>query len=130
MRTLPPPPVALDAGGVAGPPVREPNRALLLPVIHVVNTMIRRAFRTPARTALLVVNVDTSRDKARFYVTLVAATDDGDLNALDTTRELLDAAAVMLTEDARSGNGRWRKLVVRIDLEGEGVAIRHCEVSA
>jgi len=138
-RTLPPPPVRevvnqseglLQAPSVATPtPIREPARSLVLPVVHVANTMIRRAFRVRARSALLVVNVDTSRDKARFYVTLVAATEDGDLSALDTSRELLDAAGIMLVEDARSGNGRWSKLVVRIDCEGEGAAIRSCEVT-
>jgi hypothetical protein len=138
-RTLPPPPVReavnqseglQQAPSVAAPtPIREPARSLVLPVVHVANTMIRRAFRVRARSALLVVNVDTSRDKARFYVTLVAATDDGDLSALDTSRELLDAAGIMLVEDARSGNGRWGKLVVRIDCEGEGAAIRSCEVT-
>ncbi len=137
-RTLPPPPVAevapdLQRGALQQEPIatrfREPARSLVLPVVHVANTMIRRVFRAPARSALLVVNVDTSRDKARFYVTLVAATEDGDLTALDTSRELLDAAGIMLVEDARSGNGRWSKLVVRIDCEGEGAAIRSCDVS-
>jgi hypothetical protein len=136
-RTLPPPPVREPARTPSAPPValappsvREPARSLVLPVVHVANTMIRRAFHDRAPSALLIVNVDTSRDKARFYVTLVVATDDGDLTALDTSRELLDAAGIMLGEDARSGNGRWRKLVVRIDCEGEGAAIRRCEVTA
>jgi len=133
VRTLPPPPIApttTPALHPLMPAVREPARALVLPVVHVANTMVQRAFAGRARSALLIVNVDTSRDKARFYVTLVAAADNGDLAAIDTTRVLLDASGTLLAEDARSGNGRWRKLVVRIECEGEGAAIRHCEVTA
>ncbi len=138
VRTIPPPAVApvTPAAPQLEPPapqvmtVREPTRALVLPLLHVASKMIRQAFGGHARSALLIVNVDTSRDKARFYVTLVAATESGELAAVDTTRELLDAAGTMLGEDSRSGNGRWRKLVLSIDCEGEGAAIRRCEVKA
>jgi hypothetical protein len=129
MRTIPPPPVAPVAIVEKEPEVRQPSRELLLPLVYVASTIMRAALHDAARTALLVVIVDTSRDKARFYVTLVASTQDGDLLALDSTRELLDATAAMLVEDAKSGNGRWRKLAVRIDCEGQAAAIRRCEVS-
>jgi hypothetical protein len=128
LRTIPPPPVA-PAPSTEVVSLREPERTLLLPVVHAANTEILRAFERRAKKALLIVNIDTSRDKARFFVTLVAATDDGDLWALDTTRELLDATATMLVEDAGSGNGRWHKLVVRIECEGEGAAIHRCDVT-
>ena len=131
VRTLPPPPVRPSA---PPPPssrqAREPARELLLPMVHVSAGLLRRAFGGRARRGLLVVNVDTSRDKARFYVTLVGATERGELEAVDTTRELLDATGAMLAEDMRSGNARWRKLVVHLECVGEGAEIARCDVSA
>ena len=108
--------------------VREPARELVVPVVRVANEILRRATDDHAQRALLIVNVDTSREKARFFVTLVASTNDGDLAAVDTTRELLDATGAMLGEDARSGNGRWRKLVVHFDCAGADTAITRCDV--
>ena len=129
VRTLPPPAVA-PRPSAPPPATLEPSRELLLPVVQVAGDLLRRRFAEHAQRGLIVINVDTSRDKARFFVTLVGATNDGDLAAVDTTRELLDAAGAMLLEDARSGNARWRKLVVRIDLEDNSTAISRCDVSA
>ena len=96
--------------------------------MRVANDLLRRTLEDHAQRALLIINVDTSREKARFFVTLVASTDDGDLAAVDTTRELLDATGAMLGEDSRSGNGRWRKLVVHFDCAGADTAISRCDV--
>jgi hypothetical protein len=134
VRTLPPPAVAPTRPSAPPPPpdsprvVREPARELLVPLVRVANDLLRHLLEDHARRALLIVNVDTSREKARFFVTLVAATDDGDLAAVDTTRELLDATGTMLGEDARGGNGRWRKLVVHFDCAGGDTAISRCDV--
>lgn len=131
VRTLPPPPVRNSAPPSGGPPtVREPGRSLLLPLVHIASGLIRRVFREDARRGVLIVNVDTTRDKARFFVTLVGSSNDGDLASLDTTKDLLDAAGVMIGEDARSGNGRWRKLVVHIECVGDGAEVSRCDVSA
>jgi hypothetical protein len=149
VRTLPPPAVAQTPPSKrpstppASPPpsvrpataatttttsVREPARELVVPVVRVANELLRQSLDDHATRALLIVNVDTSREKARFFVTLVASADDGDLAAIDTTRELLDATGAMLGEDARSGNGRWRKLVVHFDCAGADTAITRCDV--
>jgi hypothetical protein len=134
VRTLPPPAVAPTRPSAPPPPpdspraVREPARELLVALVRVANDLLRHLLEDHARRALLIVNVDTSREKARFFVTLVAATDDGDLAAVDTTRELLDATGTMLGEDARGGNGRWRKLVVHFDCAGGDTAISRCDV--
>ena len=137
VRTLPPPAVAPTSTRSSAPPpppastrsaVREPARELIVPVVRVANDVLRRSLDDHAQRALLIVNVDTSREKARFFVTLVASTDDGDLAAVDTTRELLDATGAMLGEDARAGNGRWRKLVVHFDCAGSDTAISRCDV--
>jgi len=138
VRTLPPPGVAPASTRPSWPPsapppsarsIREPARELVVPVVRVANDVLRRTLEDHAQRALLIVNVDTSREKARFFVTLVASTDDGDLAAVDTTRELLDATGAMLGEDARSGNGRWRKLVVHFDCAGADTAISRCDVT-
>jgi hypothetical protein len=124
LRSLPPPPVAPNEG-----PIREPSRELLLPVVHAANMAVRWALEGRSHKALVTVTIDTSREKARFYVTLVASTDDdGELWAVDTSRDLIDATATMLVEDVRSGNARWHKLVIRIDCEGEGAAIQRIEI--
>jgi hypothetical protein len=136
VRTLPPPAVAPTRSSAPPPPpagkvtIREPARELLVPIVQAANTLLRRSFDDHATRALVIVNVDMSREKARFFVTLVASTDDGDLAAVDTTRELLDAAGTMLGEDARAGNGRWRKLVIHFDCAGADTAISRCEVHA
>jgi len=139
VRTLPPPAVAPASTRPSSPPpstppqssvhgVREPARELVVPVVRVANELLRRSLDDHARRALIIVNVDTSREKARFFVTLVASTDGGDLAAVDTTRELLDATGAMLGEDARAGNGRWRKLVIHFDCAGADTAISRCDV--
>lgn len=127
VRTLPPPPVRPSAPPPSA--FHEPARELLVPIVHVAYGLVRRALRERARRALVIVNVDTARDKARFFVTVVASTRDGELVSIDTTRELLDAAGAMLAEDARAGNGRWRKIVVHVEQAGEGVEIAGCDVS-
>jgi hypothetical protein len=133
VRTLPPPAVAPARASEPPPPsgraMREPARELLVPLVRVANTLLRKTLDDHAQRALLIVNVDTSRDKARFFVTLVASTDDGDLAAIDTTRELLDATGAMLGEDVRAGNGRWRKLVIHFDSSGANIAISRCDVT-
>lgn len=131
VRTLPPPAVRSASMPPPGAShTREPSRSLLLPMVHIASGLVRRTFHERARRAVVIVNVDTSRDKARFFVTLVGATDEGELEAIDTTRDLLDAAGIMLGEDARSGNARWRKLVVHVECVGDGVEISRCDVSA
>lgn len=134
VRTMPPGAVAPKPSWppvveAAPPSAREPARQLLLPVAHAAGALLRRALHGTFRSALLIVNVDTARDKARFFVTLVAATREGELAAVDTTRDVVDAVGQLLAEDSRGGNARWRKLVMRLVPEGEGIAITRCEVN-
>lgn len=134
VRTLPPPAVAPAQRPSSLPtqvdaPVREPSRNLVVPVANMANTLLRQSLHDEAHRALCVVNVDTSRDKIRFFVTVVALGSDGDLHVLDTNRELMDAAGAMLVDDARSGNGRWRKLVIRFECAPAEAMITRCETS-
>jgi hypothetical protein len=135
VRTLPPPAVApsslrpseLPAQSEAA--IREPARNLVAPLANVANTLLQKSLHDEAERALCIVNVDTSRDKIRFFVTVVALGSDSDMHVLDTTRELMDAAGAMLVDDARAGNGRWRKLVIRFDCAPAEAMITRCEVS-
>ncbi len=137
-RTMPPgavapvastPPASASASLPLGAPVVTPPRDLMLPLAHAAAKTIRPAYPAGFGEALLIVTIDTTREKARFFAQIVATTPDGHLDAVDSTRELLDAVGHLITEDARAGNGRWRKLVLRVSPEGDGVAIRGAEVS-
>jgi hypothetical protein len=139
VRTLPPPAVAPTSQRPSQLPsapqdgsaarIREPARSLVGPLANIANDLLRKSLHDEAERAICVVNVDTTREKIRFFVTVVALGSDGDLHVLDTTRELMDAAGAMLVDDARSGNGRWRKLVVRFDCAPAEALISRCEVS-
>ena len=75
------------------------------------------------KQALLVVTVDQQANKGRFLVQLVASDAQGDLVALEPARDLLDATAKMIAEDARDGNVRWRRLVARLTATGRGASV-------
>lgn len=131
-RSIPPPP----AEPKSQPPpamrtLREPNREAILPLAHVAGKALRRACPLGYKQAILIVSIDVTREKARFFVQLVVLDAGGDLDALDTTRELLDAVGAFIGEDLRSGNARWRKFTVRLVPEGDaGIGIRSPEVFA
>ncbi len=131
-RSIPPP----AAERPSQPPLaqrilREPSREILLPLANIAGKVLRRACPLGYRQGLLVVSVDTTRDKARFFVQLVVLDQAGDLDAVDTTRELLDTVAQFIADDIRSGNARWRKFTVRLVPEGDaGVGLRSPEVFA
>ena len=142
LRTLPPN-TSYDTRSIPpGPPVErpslsptrvlvEPNREAILPLANTAGKLLRRACPLGYRQAILIVSIDTSREKARFFVQLVVLDAKGELDAVDTTRELLDAVATFIAEDVRSGNARWRKFTVRLLPEGDaGVGIRSPEVFA
>ncbi len=138
VRTLPPPAVAPASQRPSQIPsapadgatrIREPARNLVAPLANVANDLLRKSLHDEAERAICVVNVDTTREKIRFFVTVVALGSDGDLHVLDTTRELMDVAGAMLVDDARAGNARWRKLVVRFDCAPAEALISRCEVS-
>jgi hypothetical protein len=129
MRSMPPPPVAARPSHLPSErPLREPSLELVVPIVHAAGGAVRKALGGSFQTAILVIVVDTSRDKARFYVQLVAVSPFGELEAPDTSRELLDAVSTFLVADAKSGNGRWRKLVVRFYPEGQGLGLGKIEV--
>ena len=131
-RSMPPPPATRPSEpppSLAVRPLREPSHDILEPVAHVAERLLRRACPFGFRQALISVSIDTTREKARFFVQLVVLDSRGDLEAVDGSKDLLDAVGTFITEDVRSGNARWRKFTMRLLPEGDaGVAIRAPEV--
>jgi hypothetical protein len=119
-----PPPAARVSPPAALPqlPIREPKRELFMPVAQTALGDIATSVPGFAQ-ALLVVRVETSQGKGRFFVQLVALDHEGDLIALDPSRALLDAAAKMIGDDARDGNGRWAKLAARLKPTERGASV-------
>lgn len=131
-RSMPPPAVAPKPASQAPPPpkvpVREPALELVFPVAQAAATAIKRALGGAFQSAIMVIVIDTSREKARFYTQLVAISALGELEAPDTGRELMDAVTSMIVSDSKSGNGRWHKLIVRFHPIGHSVGMGKIEV--
>ena len=53
----------------------------------------------------------------------------GILRALDPPADVVEAAATMVEEDRREGNGQWRKLSARITPKPDGGATLHVDVT-
>lgn len=109
----PPPLPRIPMPGAPRLPVREPARDIFMPVAQVALGEVASSLPGFGQ-AILVLRVESSQGKGRFFVQLVALDSEGDLIALDPSRGLLDAAAKMIADDAREGNGRWSKLAARL----------------
>jgi len=103
-------------------PVREIRRELFLPVAQSALAEVVQQI-DGFRQALLVVRIDLEQSKGRFVVQLVGIDAAGDLHALDASRPLVDAVAKLIGDDSRDGNGRWKKLVVRMRHTERGAAV-------
>jgi hypothetical protein len=116
-----PPPNAKMPSHAPPRPVREPAAALLSSLVPAVAQAISASGHLGFRQALLVVAIDTQGEKARFFAQVVVQNERGDLEAVETSRTLLDAVARFIADDARSGNGRWRRLSVRFARGANGL---------
>jgi serine/threonine protein kinase len=106
-----------DARASEAPPplaIREPTRAVLQPLADAAVAELGHAVPVGFRKAVLIVTLDVEKSKARFFVQLVATDETGELWAADASMELVRAAATMIGDDARDGNGRWQRLVLRL----------------
>jgi len=143
-RTMPPVAIALSTEpGEAAPPlvpqppprapnistllgstaVREPSREVFLPVAQQALAVVATSLPNGFKQALVVITVDVQEGRGRFLVQIVASDSDGNLASLDPSRELLDATAKMIGDDARDGNGRWRKLAARLASTARGASV-------
>ena len=53
----------------------------------------------------------------------VASDAQGDLVSLEVTRELFETAGKMIGDDAREGNGRWKRLTARLRATAKGASV-------
>lgn len=103
-------------------PVREPTREVIGPLVRAALDALARV-QQGFLQALMTVVVEMKDNKGRFTVQVVALDPSHELVAIDTTRALQEAAAQMIADDVRSGNGRWGKLVVRLRRTERGAAV-------
>lgn len=118
MPAIPPPPRAPQVAA----PVREIKREIFMPVVQSALAEVVQSVSDFSQ-ALLVVRIDAESGKGRFIVQLVASDSLGSLHALDPSKTLVDAVGKMVGEDARDGNGRWKKLVARLRHTERGAAV-------
>lgn len=135
-----PPPVAgaSPKPSSSGPPpggalkkLREPSRALFLPVANAALAALARGSKGYLQ-GLFAVTLDgepASLGHRRLVVQLVVIDAAGILRALDPPAEVVEAAATMVAADRRDGNGTWRKLSARITPKPDGGATLHVDVT-
>ncbi|MEO7097192.1 MAG: DUF6882 domain-containing protein [Polyangiales bacterium] len=127
-QTSPPPPggTPMERGSIptpAPPEVRQPSRATFFPLAQLALGHVAAVLPGGFRQALLVITIDVQASKGRFFVQLVASDARGDLLSLEPSRDLLDATARFIGEDAREGNSRWRRLVARLTATAKGASV-------
>lgn len=108
--SIPTPSAPIVPSGPIG--IRDPAPTLLEGLAPSLWLALQSAGQDAFRQALLVISVDTHGEKARFFTQIVVQTERGELEPIDTSRAVLDAVANLISEDVRSGNGRWRRLAV------------------
>lgn len=111
--------------GAPGRPVRDPNRELVDALIPSITHALAAHGHQGFRQALLVVSIDMQGEKARFFTQLVVQTERGELEPVDASRSMVDAVVHLIADDARSGNGRWRRLSVRFAREQGRPTVEH-----
>jgi hypothetical protein len=128
--TRPPPPLPSATVEASGKKLREPSRALFLPVANAALAALARGSKGYLQ-GLFAVTLDgeLSSDKRRIVVQLVVIDAAGILRALDPPADVVEAAASMVEADRREGNGHWRKLSARITPKPDGGATLHVDVT-
>ena len=124
----PPPPPAIP--GVASPApasppvVKEPPRELVMPLAKLALASV--VTKLPGfQQALITLNLQVHEGgRARFFVVVVASDVEGNLMAVPTPEGLMEAARDLIAEDARRGNGRWRRMTARLKNKPTGISVR------
>jgi serine/threonine protein kinase len=94
--------------------IRDPSRALLQPFADAALADLGTAVPNGFKQAVVIVTLDVEKGKARFFAQLVATDEHGDLWTPEASMDLVRAAGTLIAEDARDGNGRWQRLVVKL----------------
>ena len=119
------PPVAGPVSGTTKKQLREPSRALFLPVANAALAALTKGSKGYLQ-GLFVLTIDPGQ--RGLVVQLVVVDVAGILRALDPPHDVIDAAAGMVEADRREGNGSWRKLSARITPKPDGGATLHVDV--
>ena len=121
---MPPPSVSqqMAAVTISGPP-RKPSSAELSPLASHANTVVRAGMTKGFEQAVIVVNVDHSASKGRFFVQIVASDLKGRLVPIDASRDVFEAAVALVSEDVKSGAARFRRLTVWITPNGDELTV-------
>ncbi|MBX3223549.1 MAG: hypothetical protein KF795_23755 [Labilithrix sp.] len=112
--------------------IREPARSIFLPVATAALAVFAKV--VPGyQQALFVLRVEAeptpgAADRRRLVVQLVAHDAAGILRAVDSPRELDEAAARLVEADQEDGNGPWRKLSARVTPKPDGGATLNVDV--
>ena len=117
--------VVPPASGTTKKPLREPSRALFLPVANAALAALAKGSKGYVQ-GLFVLTIDP--EQKRLVVQLVVVDVAGLLRALDPPRDVIDAAATMVDADRQEGNGSWRKLSARITPKPDGGATLNVDV--
>ncbi len=107
--------------------VRQPSRALFLPVANAVLSALTHG-SVGYRQALFLLSLDGQAPRRpTLHLSVVDAA--GTLRALAAPPALVDVAVAMVDADRAEGNGSWAKLEVRITPKSDGGASLHVDVS-
>lgn len=107
------------------PVVREPERSLVMPLAKLALASVVTHLPTGFQQALITLDLQVQEGgKARFYVVVVATDLEGNLIAVPTPQGLMEAARDLIAEDARQGNGRWRRMTARMKNKPTGISVR------
>ena len=107
----------------AATPIREPKRLIVQPLADAAVAELAQSIPVGFRKAVLIVTLDVEKSKARFFIQLVATDETGELWSPDASSDLVRAAGSMIAEDARDGNGRWQRLVLRLQQGSREAAV-------
>lgn len=104
-------------------PVQLPARELIRPVAQHTHAMVLQHMPKGFHQAVMVLYVEVRGGKLRFSALVVVSDPQGNLAVLDPSMELMQAVQSLLSEDARSGNGRWGRLTLHLTSTPSGVSL-------
>ena len=109
-RSFPPP----KAEPTKPPPVREPKAKVLAPLVEAAAQLLAGEVPGGFAQAVVIVQLEVDGQRARFFVQIVATDANADLWTPEATPDVGRAAAKVIADDALDGNGRWTRLVLRL----------------
>ena len=104
-------------------PVREPSRERVMPMAKLGLAAVVSALPAGFQQALVTLDLSVQNGRARFFVFVVASDHECNLVAIPTPQGMMEAARELIAEDARRGNGRWKRLIARLINKPTGVSL-------